>query len=176
MGHGLRGALAATAIAAALIAPGVAHAATGLSGRCGMHIGSLIRRNQEGSTWNMRIGPRDDHLGVQRPTTCRGLVRVHRKGQIGQVGALAWQTYSLNGFNRHAALLVNSSLTVVGCGGVARIMVGAIGAFVSGATDGIAFPATAVVAGSIGCGEGAHALVNLIPDGPNTLDKVRMVK
>jgi hypothetical protein len=154
-----------------------ANAAKALNGRCGMHIGKLIRRNQGGSLYHFRIGPKDANLGTLRATTCRGRVRVaHHNAAGGRVGGLAWQTYTLKGFNRHTALLVNGGLTVVGCGGVAKIMVGAISAFLDGATEGIAFPATAVVAGTIGCGEGSHALVNLIPNGPDTLDGIRMVK
>ena len=66
--------------------------------------------------------------------------------------------------------------TVSGCGAAAKVMVGAIGALVDGATEGVAFPGVAVIAGTIGCGAGAHELYDLIPDGPNTLNRVRMIK
>jgi hypothetical protein len=154
-----------------------AHAATALNGHCGMHIGKLVRRNQGGSLYKFRIGPKDANLGTLRPTTCRGQVRVHRRAAAPSVGALAWTTYSAKGWNRHTTLLVGTgTATVIGCYGTGRALVGIIGVLVAGGTDGLAYPLLATAAGSFGCGVGAHALVNLIPDGPDTLDKVRMIK
>ena len=151
-----------------------AQAARGLNGRCGMHIGSLVQRNSSGSEYHFRIGPK--YPGTLRPGTCRGYVRV-RISSPGSIGALAWQHYSMLHYKAKTTLLIAAGVgTVSGCTAAAKIMVSAISALVDGATEGVAFPGVAVAAGTIGCGVGAQELYSLLPDGPNNLDKVRMVK
>jgi hypothetical protein len=164
----------------ALIAPGQASAAKALNGRCGMHIGKLISRNSQGSTYHFRIGPKV--LGSLRPGTCRGYVRVAKKNASGQLiltaGALAWQHYSMLGFNRKTALWIPATIgTVGGCTAAARYMVTGISILVDGATEGAAFPGVMLMAGTVGCGVGANKLYDwLTSGGPSTLDDVRMVK
>ncbi len=53
-----------------------AEAATALDGRCGMHIGRLIRRDQAGSQYRYRTGPKTGGGA----STCRGKVRVKIRG------------------------------------------------------------------------------------------------
>lgn len=151
-----------------------ANAAKAVHGRCGMHIGSLIRRSQGGSLYHFRIGPK--YLGTLRPGTCRGIVRV-RSLKPGAAGTLAWKSYSMVGFNDHTALLIGSTTaTVTGCNAVGKTVAGAIEVLVGSATDEVAFPLISTGAASFMCGVGASALFSFIPDGPTTLNKVHMIK
>lgn len=65
---------------------------------------------------------------------------------------------------------------VVGCNEVGRSVAAAVKVFALTGTDGLAFPSLTVIGGAVGCGLGARGLWNLLPDGPATLGKVRMVK
>lgn len=150
-------------------------AAKAINGRCGMHIGRLVQRNQSGSAYRFRVGPKV--LGTLRPGTCRGYARVRHAGEAGRVGALAWQHYRLTRWNEHTTLLIASGAsTVIGCTAVGRSVAAAVEVFVATGTDGLAFPSITAIGGAVGCGLGARGLWNLLPDGPDTLDKVRMVR
>ena len=146
-----------------------------INGRCGMHIGRLVQRNQSGSAYRFRIGPK--YLGQLHPGTCRGYVRVHRAGKAGRAGALAWQHYRLTRWNEHTTLLVaGGASTVIGCNAVGRSVAAAVELFAVTGSDGLAFPSVTAIGGALGCGVGARELWNLLPNGPDTLDKVRMIK
>lgn len=151
-----------------------AAAATAINGRCGMHIGKLIRRSSGGSLYKFRVGPR--YLGSVRPGTCRGEVRVNHRGKA-QAGALAWQVYSMTRWNEHNSILIAAgATTIIGCNAVAKGLIAGLETLSIASTDGLAYPGATAVAGAVGCGLGARELWNLLPDGPDTLNKVRMVK
>lgn len=162
--------IAATVIA--LAHPDQAAAATAINGRCGVHLGGLIQRNSSGSEYHARIGPK--YLGRVVPSTCRGQVRVKRTGAAGQAGALAWQTYQLTNWNEKTVILVAGGYaTATTCYVVGQAVAAAIAA---AATDGIAYPGAVAVGGAVGCGVGIHELWSYLPDGPSTVNDVRMVK
>jgi hypothetical protein len=161
--------LAVTLAAAA--SPRPAAAATALNGRCGMHIGKLLRRDSGGSTYRFRIGPK--YLGTLRPGTCRGKVRIRVHGRTGVFG---WHAFQLTNWNLHTTLVIKSAITVVGCTTVGTSVKTAITAAATAGTDGLAYPVAVAAASAGGCGYGALDLWSLLPDGPDTLDGVRMVK
>ncbi|MFL5831068.1 MAG: hypothetical protein ACJ76X_14235 [Solirubrobacteraceae bacterium] len=146
-----------------------AFAAKAIRGRCGLHISPLVQRNQSGSAYGFRVGPKV--LGTLRPATCRGYVRVRHAG-AGRVGALAWQHYRLTRWNEHTTLLIASGAsTVIGCNAVGRSVAAAIELIAVTGSDGLAFPSVTAIGGGVGCALGATQLWNLLPDGPDTLDK-----
>ena len=131
-----------------------AHAATAVDGRCGMHIGTLVRRESTGSQYRYRTGPKT----AGGASTCRGSVRVKLSGAAGQA-ALAWQTYNLGAWNEHNVILIAAATsTVFGCNAVASGIVTALEAATAAGSDGLAYPGAAAVAGAVGCGPRARAV------------------
>jgi hypothetical protein len=68
-----------------------------INGRCGMHIGALVRRNQGGSLYRYRTGPK--YHNPRLASRCRGWVRVRRTGSVAETGGVVWRSYSLGGWN-----------------------------------------------------------------------------
>jgi hypothetical protein len=56
-----------------------AHAAKAVDGTCGYHIGKLVRRDQIGSQYRFRIGPK--YHKATSPMRCHGVVASRRRGR-----------------------------------------------------------------------------------------------
>jgi len=105
--------LAAAAVLVFAAAP--AHAAKAINGRCGLHYGALIRRNQGGSLYHARLGPLDGHHGGVMH--CRGLVRVRQPGAAPDTPTIVWRRYDLRGWNYHLIVLTTTKggVTATAC-------------------------------------------------------------
>ncbi len=173
MGRKKSAALALLAILAlALVLPGRAHAATAVDGQCAMHIGKLIRRDSKGSQYPYKTGLQSNGWH------CYGQARVARSGRAGKT-VLVWRSYNLTQWENTSTLLVQSTkagITIVGCSTVGSAVKGAIAVALDSGTDGLAYPATVAAASAGGCVFGGIDLFNLLPDGPKTVNGIRLVK
>jgi hypothetical protein len=152
--------LAAGAVLAIAATP--ADAAKAINGHCSMHIGRLVRRNQLGSQYYYRTGPK--HPGGRH---CYGQVRIHIGGNAPNTGGLVWRSYNMTAWNEHNIILVGSgTATVIGCNGVAKGLIAAIETATLAGTDGLAAPTVDGVAAAAGCGSVRGNCSTCSPTGP----------